>query len=81
MEIVLLVLLSMLFWGLIRYLKEKRHWLGAIFLNLFLALLILLLVRVGSDFYLPINLVSVCVVAALGLPGVGLLGALNFLLL
>ncbi len=66
MEIVLLCLLALVLVVLIRYLKENRHWIGAVFLNLFLALLVLLLVRVGgadSGFYVPINLVSVCVVA------------------
>lgn len=84
MEIALLCLLALVVLVLTRYLKENRHWIGAVFLNLFLALLVLLLVRIvgeGSGFYVPINLASVCVVAVLGLPGVGVLGALSFLVL
>lgn len=74
-----LVVIAMLVW------KSAYPWriVGKLARNMIVALVVLcLLGMIGQafSFHLPINLLSVLLLAVLGLPGLGLLVVLNFLL-
>jgi len=71
--------------GLVLVLARRRagfRWLGAMALNLALAGITLYLVNLAepyTQFRLPINMMTLTTVAALGMPGLALLAAVKWL--